>query len=91
MTDEADKRIDELYRHLFGYLDQIKKLGLSGDREKSKELFRLYVKESNELGELLIQKGKDAGQINAKLEKDIRDRQKMLNIETEERLSGLWS
>jgi gas vesicle protein len=91
MTEETEKRIDELYKNLFDYLEELKELSLTGDRQKSKELFTQYVKDSNELGELLIQEGKDAGQIDAKLEKEIRDRQKILNIETEERLSGLWS
>jgi hypothetical protein len=77
MTEETEERIDELYKNLFDYIEKLKILGLTGDKEKAKELFTQYVKDSNELGELLIQEGKDAGQIDAKLEKEIRDRQKI--------------
>jgi hypothetical protein len=52
---ETKQRIEELYKNLEKYLQELGELGLYGDRPVSTELCKLYVKDANELGELLIQ------------------------------------
>jgi len=68
-----ETRIDELYKNIFGYLDKLKKLDFS-DRPVSEEIFKLYARDAEELGELLIEKGKRAGQIDNKMEQEIKKR-----------------
>lgn len=68
-----ETRIDELYKNLFGYLDKLKELGLS-DRPVSEEIFKLYARDAEELGELLIEKGKKVGQIDNKMEQEMKKR-----------------
>lgn len=67
------ERIDQLYKSLYKYIDELKELGLS-DRPVSEELFKLYARDANELGDLLIQEGKKAGQIDDKAGQEMKDR-----------------
>lgn len=82
-----ETRIEELYKNLDKYLEELKELGLYGDRAVNEELFKLYAKDSEELTELLIQEGKAAGQIDSKMEQKLRDAQKELIKKTEKLLN----
>lgn len=68
-----ETRIDELYKNLSGYLDKLKELAFS-DRPVSEEIFKLYARDAEELGELLIEKGKGTGQIDNKMEQEMKNR-----------------
>lgn len=82
-----ETRIDELYKNLFGYLDKLKELCLS-DRPVSEEIFKLYARDVEELGELLIEQGKEAGQIDDKMEQEMKKRlMKSLDIYKQLKLS----
>jgi hypothetical protein len=70
---DRKERIEELYENLYGYLLQIKKLSPIEDKIEIKKLFKLFLTDSGELGDLLIQEGKDTGQIDNDSELEMRN------------------